>query len=306
MFNLRPFEGGILAYWVHDLDPVILPIYGNLAIRWYGLSYVAGFLIAWWLLSFYSRRGRCPWDAEQRMASLVRIAIGILVGGRLGYMLLYDLSSFTRNPLSLFYIWEGGMASHGGFIGCAVAVYFVSKTSSTPFLRTSDLVVTLASPGIFLGRIANFINGELWGRITDLPWAVIFPQSAPPGTALDQIPPRHPSQLYEAALEGLVLFAYIQFRFWKRGRLPARPAGGIPDGQLSGEFLVAYAALRILGELFREPDPAGLILGLSRGTFYSLILGLVGLCWIFAVRWAGRGDGGETDRGEAIGRKASS
>ena len=173
---------------------------------------------------------------------------------------------------------------------------FGPLTSWSPWLR----------PASFWAGSRNFINGELWGKITDLPWAVIFPQSAPPGTALDQIPPRHPSQIYEAALEGLVLFAYIQFRFWKRGRLPARPAGGIPDGQLAGEFFVAYAALRILGELFREPDSAGLIMGLSRGTFYSLILGLVGLCWIFAVRWAGRGGGGGTDRGEAIGRKASS
>ena len=291
MLNLRPFEGGILAYWVHDLNPVILPIYENLAIRWYGLSYVAGFFVAWWLLSFYSRRGRCPWDADQRMASLVSIAIGLLVGGRLGFMLFYDLPNFAHNPLSLFYIWKGGMASHGGFIGSAVAVYIVSRTSSTPFLRTSDIVVTLASPGIFLGRIANFINGELWGKITDLPWAVIFPQSAPPGTALNQIPPRHPSQLYEAALEGLVLFAYIQIRFWKRGR-------GVPDGQLAGEFFVAYAALRIFGELYREPDPAGLILGLSRGTFYSLILGVVGILWIVWVRRAGRtDDGGERTEG---------
>lgn len=289
MFNLRPFDGGILAYWVHDLNPVILPLYGNLAIRWYGLSYVAGFLIAWWLLSLYSRKDRSPWDTDQRMASLLAIAIGLFVGGRVGYMLLYNLPNFVQNPLSLFYIWEGGMASHGGFIGCAVAVYSVSRTTSTPFLATSDIVVTLASPGIFLGRIANFINGELWGKVTDLPWAVIFPQSATWETSLKQIVPRHPSQLYEAVLEGLVLFAYIQFRFWKKGR-------GVPNGQLAGEFFIAYAFLRILGELFREPDAAGFILGLSRGTFYSIILGLGGVLWIIVVqRYRSKEDGSSTE-----------
>lgn len=266
------------GYWVHDLDPVVLPIYKNLAIRWYGLSYVAGFLIAGWLLSLYFRKKRSPFDPDQQISFILTLAIGTLVGGRLGYMLLYDLSGLVRNPLTVIRVWEGGMASHGGFLGCIMAVYLISRKSGTPFFRTGDIAVTLAPPGILFGRVANFINGELWGKTTEVPWAVIFPQSAPPGTPWEQIPARHPSQLYEASLEGLVLGAYIQWRFWsRRGNNP-------PSGQITGEFFIAYALLRIISEIFREPDEAGLLMGLSRGTFYSLVLGLIGVCWIFAAR----------------------
>ena len=154
------------------------------------------------------------------------------------------------------------MASHGGMIGVTIAVFWFARSEEIPFLHLADLIASAAPAGLFFGRIANFINGELWGKPTRVPWAVIFPDSAEPGTPLL---PRHPSQLYEAALEGILLLCFMQWRFWKSNVVRDKP------GRLSGEFLIAYAVVRAVGETFREPD-AGLILGLSRGTFYSIFL----------------------------------
>jgi len=162
------------------------------------------------------------------------------------------------------------MASHGGFVGVMLALAWFARRRKMSFLHLGDLVVSTVPAGLFFGRLANFANGELWGNSATVPWAVIFPNSAPPHTPLHLIVPRHPSQLYEAALEGLALFAFVQWRFW-RGRLPERQ-----PGRLSGEFLVAYAVARAIGEIFREPD-AGLLFGLSRGTFYSIFLAAGGL-----------------------------
>jgi phosphatidylglycerol:prolipoprotein diacylglycerol transferase len=198
---------------------------------------------------------------------------GVLIGGRLGYFLLYDFDLLRSNPLVLLRVWEGGMASHGGFIGGVLAVWWFARRSGLPFLHLGDVVATTVPVGLLAGRIANFINGELWGKVTTVSWAVIFPRSAPEGTPMALIPPRHPSQLYQAALEGGLLLGFIQWRFWKSDVVRAQP------GRLSGEFLVAYAVLRIIGEIFREPD-APLILGLSRGTFYSLLLVLAGVALI--------------------------
>ena len=273
-------EPNFLAYYQHDLNPVLLPIYGDFAIRWYGISYILGFIAAGGLLRLYFKMGRSTWNSEDQVNIIIYLALGTMIGGRLGFMLLYDLHDFLRNPLSFFEFWKGGMASHGGFVGCLFAAFFIARRMETPFPKTTDLIVTIAPPGLFFGRIANFINGELWGKISQVPWAVIFPASALPDTPPELIAPRHPSQLYEAVLEGLVLGAYIQLRFW-RSNPPRAPAG-----QLTGEFFLAYSILRIVGEIFREPDPAGLILGLSRGVFYSLILGAVGALWIVWVRKA--------------------
>lgn len=162
------------------------------------------------------------------------------------------------------------MASHGGFAGVAVALWWIARSERLPFLHLADVLCSAAPAGLLFGRIANFINGELWGRITDVPWAVIFPGSASPGTPPHLILPRHPSQLYQAALEGGVLLAFMQWRLWRSDVVRSHP------GRLAGEFLLAYALLRMIGELFREPD-AGLILGLSRGTFYSIFLVAAGL-----------------------------
>lgn len=252
-----------LAYWIHDLDPFLLRFNENLGIRYYGLAYLAGFFAAGWLLQRYHRAGRSPLDVNGIFDLMTALIAGVLLGGRLGYFLLYQPESFFRDPLIFVRVWEGGMASHGGFAGVVVALWWFSRRREPGLLRTADLIVTVAPLGLFFGRVANFINGELWGLPTRVPWAVIFKHTG--GGDL----PRHPSQLYEAGLEGLLLFAYMQVRFWRGDAARREP------GRLAGEFLIAYALLRSAGEVFREPD-AGLILGLSRGTFYSIFLVLAG------------------------------
>ena len=260
-----------LAYWVHDLDPIVFRFSDTIAIRWYGLAYGLGFTIAAILLHLYYKKGRSPFNADQQTTATTVIILGVIVGGRLGYMLFYDLQTFIFDPPSLFRVWEGGMASHGGFIGCILATVWFSRKTNVPLFKTADIIATLAPPGFFVGRIANFVNGELWGKASQVPWAVIFPNSPEP------VVPRHPSQLYEAVLEGAVLCLYTQLRFWlgKPGKLPA--------GQLAGEFLVLYALLRIGGEIFREPD-ASLIMGMNRGIFYSLFLLAGGIILIGVAR----------------------
>lgn len=262
-----------LAYWVHHLSPFVIRFGENFGVRWYGLAYVLGFLAGGWMMMRYHRAGRSALPAQRVPDFIVALVAGVLIGGRLGYFLLYDFDLLRSNPLVLLRVWEGGMASHGGFIGGVLAVWWFARRSGLPFLHLGDVVATTVPVGLLLGRVANFINGELWGKITAVSWAVIFPRSAPEGTPVALIAPRHPSQLYEAALEGALLLGFMQWRFWKSDVVRAQP------GRLSGEFLVAYAVLRIIGEIFREPD-APLILGLSRGTFYSLLLVLAGAALI--------------------------
>ncbi|MGC9451966.1 MAG: prolipoprotein diacylglyceryl transferase [Oceanipulchritudo sp.] len=277
----------MLAYWVHDLEPVIYQITEKLAVRWYGLSYVTGFLIAFALLGLYWKRGRSVLDPRMQENLAVALILGVLIGGRVGYFLLYETVNLLRDPLVLFRVWEGGMASHGGFAGVAVAILWISRKNRLPSLKLGDLIASVAPPGLLLGRIANFVNGELWGKVSQVPWAVIFPKSAPAGTPVSLISPRHPSQLYEAVLEGLVLLLYMQYRFWRvKGRKEATLAAADPParpGHLTGEFLVVYSLARCIGEVFREPD-ASLILGLNRGIFYSILLLLVGLALIAWIR----------------------
>ena len=287
--NARP------THWVHNLDPVLIHIHGDFGIRYYGLAYLLAFVIALVMLRLFYRKGRSPLDPEKVETAILAIAVGVLAGGRIGYIILYSFPEFLHDPLLLFRIWEGGMASHGGFIGVALAIAWLAHRFKIPFLRLADLLVMTVPPGLFLGRLANFINGELWGNPSDVPWAVIFPHSAPPGTPLELIPPRHPSQLYEAALEGVFLFLYTQWRFWRTG------AAATP-GRLSGEFLVLYALVRILGEQFREPD-AGLIFGLSRGIFYSLFLIVFGLA---VILYSKRSTAGRPEPKDKTGSGASS
>ena len=253
------------SYWVDDLSPFVVRFSDSFGIRYYGLAYVLAFLIAVLLLRLYWRKGRSALDPKAQSDLMMAIVIGVLAGGRLGYFVLYSPETLAREPLALFRIWDGGMASHGGFVGVCLALIWVVRKHRLQWRPTADLLVTLAPPGLFFGRVANFINGELWGKVSHVPWAVIFPKSAPTGTPLTQIPPRHPSQLYEALLEGLFLVAYTQLRFWRSNVTRERPS------QLAGEFLIFYAGVRAVGEIFREPD-ASLLFGLSRGTFYSLFL----------------------------------
>ena len=235
-----------------------------MGIRYYGLAYLLGFVAAGWLLHRYYRAGRSPVETGMIMDLMMYMVIGVMVGGRLGHFLLYHPEDLFNPPWAFFLVWQGGMASHGGFVGVLIGAWWFTRSRKLPFLKVTDAVVTTVPAGLGFGRIANFMNGELWGRTTDVPWAVIFEKSG------GGIFPRHPSQLYEAALEGLLLFAFMQWRFWKSDVAQRQP------GRLSGEFLLAYALLRTGGEVFREPD-AALILGLNRGAFYSLFLAAGGL-----------------------------
>lgn len=258
------------AYWIHDLSPFLVRFGENFGIRWYGLAYLMGFLGAGWLLRRYHQAGRSTLETTAIFDLMTLLVAGVIVGGRLGYFLFYQPASLFRDPLILVRVWEGGMASHGGFLGVTVALWWFSRKRAETMLQVADLIVTTAPIGLFFGRVANFVNGELYGKTTAVPWAVIFEKTG--GGAL----PRHPSQLYEAALEGLLLFTFLQWRFWKTDCAKAQP------GRLSGEFLLAYALARAVCEIFREPD-AALILGLSRGTFYSYFLILGGAALIAFV-----------------------
>jgi phosphatidylglycerol:prolipoprotein diacylglycerol transferase len=258
----------VLAHWVHDLSPFLIEFGGGFGLRYYGLAYLLGFVTAGWLLHRYARTGRSLLPGEQIVDFMMAIVIGVLVGGRLGYFAFYETELIRQNPLALLRVWEGGMASHGGFIGVAVAVAWFACSRRIPFWHLGDLIASTAAAGLLFGRVANFINGELWGKLTTLPWAVIFEHT---GGGPD---PRHPSQLYQAALEGALLLAFMQWRFWRSRVAMERP------GRLAGEFLLGYAGLRMIGEIFREPDAGiALILGLSRGTFYSVFLAVAGL-WL--------------------------
>jgi phosphatidylglycerol:prolipoprotein diacylglycerol transferase len=185
---------------------------------------------------------------------------------------LYQGEKFLNDPLTIFRVWEGGMASHGGFIGVFVATLWYAKKSSQSIKPIGDLIVSVVPPGLFFGRLANFINGELWGKVTLVEWGVIFPKA--PDFALGMA--RHPSQIYAALSEGLIPFIYIQWRFWRSSIINKYP------GQLAGEFLIIYSVARIFNELFREPD-ATLFYGISRGQFYSIFLLIAG---VFIICWA--------------------
>ena len=258
-------------YWLHDLSPFLIKFSDTMGIRWYGFAYVLGFFTAAWLLSVYFKKQKSPFNKDQQHNVLLILILGVMAGGRIGYMLLYDLETLLRSPLKLFYVWEGGMASHGGIAGLTAAVMYLAYHYKQPFWKVADIIVTLGPAGVFFGRIANFINGELWGTETLVKWAVVFPDAVPYGV------PRHPSQIYEAILEGLVVLIYLQYRFWRSKVTTSHP------GQLSGEFFALYAVLRIFGEQFREPD-ADLILGLSRGVFYSVVMLGVGIAFILMAR----------------------
>ena len=265
------------SYFVDRIDPFLIRFYDNFGIRYYGLAYALGFVIAIWLWRRLYKHGKSQLDPDQQMAAMFALFLGVVIGGRLGHMLLYEFHDFIHNPLLFFHFLEGGMASHGGFVGVILACFWISHHYRINFFRLGDVLCFLTPPGLMLGRIANFINGELWGTVTHVPWAVIFPRSAPPGTPIDQIPPRHPSQLYEAALEGLLLMIYTQWRMWKTD-VEKTP------GRLSGEFLIGYAIVRIIGEQFRAPDSPP-ILGIQRGIFYSFFVAVVGiLFFIYSYR----------------------
>jgi len=218
-----------------DIDPVALRL-GPLAIHWYGLMYLVGFGGGWWVGTLRARRPGSGWKTEEIGDLTFYIALGAILGGRLGYVLFYNFGYYIENPLQVLAIWTGGMSFHGGLLGVALALWWFARKTQRSFFAVTDFMVPLAPIGLGAGRIGNFINQELWGRVSDVPWAMVFKTGGPL--------PRHPSQLYEFFLEGIVLFS-VMWLYTMRPRA---------TGAASGLFLILYGAFRILVELVREPD----------------------------------------------------
>lgn len=221
--------------YVHNLSPTAFSI-GDIHMSWYGLMYLIGFALGWLLGRWRASKPDSGWSKTDVDDLLTSVMLGVIIGGRLGYVLFYDLPSYLHNPLEIFKIWHGGMSFHGGLLGALAAFWYFAHTRHRSFLQVSDFVAPLVPEAIMWGRLGNFINGELWGKPTDLPWGVIFPHAG-------EIP-RHPSQLYEALFEGLFLFIAI----WIYSAKPRKP------GQVSGFFAIGYAIARILVEFVRLPD----------------------------------------------------
>ena len=261
-----------------DIDPIAFSI-GPLAIHWYGLAYVAGILLGW----AYARRlaandslwpgNVSPMSKTQLDDFIVWAALGVVLGGRLGYIFFYDLPAVLRSPIRALEIWNGGMSFHGGLTGTTIAMIVFARRNGIPIWSLFDIVATVVPFGLFFGRIANFINGELWGRLTDVPWAVVFPTGGPFA--------RHPSQLYEAGLEGIVLLSVLALLIYGFRALKS-------PGLISGVFVCGYALSRISVEFFREPDAQlGYLLGtgwLTMGMVLSFPMILLGLWAIVRAR----------------------
>lgn len=253
-----------------QFDPIALHL-GPLAIRWYGLMYLAAFALFLGLGRYRMRtRPDLGWHRRELDDLLFFGVLGVVLGGRLGYIVFYKAAYYLQHPVEIFAVWQGGMSFHGGFLGVLVAMWLFARKSGKPWLAVTDFIAPLVPLGLGAGRIGNFINGELWGRPTDAPWGMIFPQAAD-GIA------RHPSQLYQFALEGLALFALL---WW----FSAKPR---PAGAVSGLFLIGYGSFRFLAEFAREPDNfLGLLsLGLSMGQWLSLPMIIAGIAML---RWAYR------------------
>jgi phosphatidylglycerol:prolipoprotein diacylglycerol transferase len=301
----------IFAFYVHHLSPFLIQFNEQVGIRWYGLAYIAGFISAFYLMKWLARKGYGSLKENQVGDFIFYAALfGVLLGGRLGYVLFYRPSMLTEDPLGVFRVWDGGMASHGGILGLIVFSAIYAKRHRISWTGIGDNLVAVAPIGLFFGRIANFINGELYGRIATVPWAIQFPgelgdhpeeaaQAIQEASKIDPtlnnvsgiiaasrhsaqvremlahiLQPRYPSQLYEAFLEGILLFTlliFIRLRFKK------------PDGVTTGCFFLLYPLMRIVGEFFREPD-APLTGPFTRGQFLSLFMFLVGAAFLWNAR----------------------
>ena len=263
-----------------DLDPVAVRL-GPLAIRWYGLAYITGLVLGWRYTVWLSGQKRFNGPSSRPTAIdlddfLFWAMAGVLIGGRLGIVLFYQPHAYFADPISILKIWEGGMSFHGGMLGVASALILFTRQRQIPLFHISDLVACAAPIGLFFGRLANFVNGELWGRVTDSPLGMVFPTGGPQ--------PRHPSQLYEAASEGLILFLLLAL-------LAQQPAIRRRDGLLTGLFLIGYSIARSICELFREPDSyLGFIVGgISMGQILSFPMLLAGLAFtVYALRLPAR------------------
>lgn len=301
----------MFAYYLHNLDPFIFRLWGNVGPRWYGMAYVLAFLFAYLILRVLARRGYLdlPQSALGDFVTWVAL-FGVMIGGRLGYVFFYK-PEMLREPLSILKVWEGGMSSHGGIIGIVIFTLIYSRRHKLPWTNPGDSLCVAAPIGLFLGRCANFINGELYGRVTNVSWAVQFPKElferanaaefdralaacrqVDPSVTQDTIieaarvnpqvadvlrgilSPRHPSQIYEALLEGVVLFVVLWF---------VRTRFRTPNGFITGLFLIVYSVLRIIVENFREPD-APLVGIFTRGQFFSFFLVAIGIGFIIVAK----------------------
>lgn len=231
------------------IDPAAFTLdlgFAQFSLRWYALAYIAGLGLGWWIVRSLMRRpalwpgNRAPMTPEQPEDLLSWMALGVILGGRLGFVLFYQPAYYLSHPIEILYIWQGGMSFHGGFAGVIAAVALWCRAQGAPLFSVGDAVAMATPPGLFFGRLANFVNGELWGRPTDVPWAMVFPGAGPA--------PRHPSQLYEAGLEGLVLFGVMLGLGMGRGWLKRQ-------GAMIGVFLTGYGLARALVETFRQADP---------------------------------------------------
>lgn len=256
-----------------QIDPIAIQI-GPLAIRWYALAYIAGIVLGWRLLRRLAEAAPRAATTEQVDDYITWATLGIIIGGRLGYVLFYRPGHYIFHPLEALMVWQGGMAFHGGALGVIIATLIFARRNKLNPLAFGDRIAVVVPIGLFFGRIANFINGELWGRAADVPWAMVFPA--------DRLQiPRHPSQLYQAGLEGLALFA-LMLILWSMPANRARP------GLLTGALLAGYGAARLVGEFFREPDAhlGFLLAGATMGQLLSLPMVLVGLWLIRRARHA--------------------
>ena len=258
--------------FTHNLDPVIFSL-GFISIRWYSLAYVLGILIGWWygkkLILNKSHLLKEKFNLKNFDDLITYIVVSIIIGGRLGYVVFYNIEYYYSNPVDIFKIWEGGMSFHGALIGIILGTYIFSIRRKIQTLFLLDVIACVSPIGIFFGRIANFINGELVGKVSSVPWSVVFP-------SLDLIP-RHPSQLYEAVLEGLILFAILNIIFLKKK---------YEIGKCSCLFLIYYGIFRIISEYFREPDiQLGYIYDLaSMGSILSFMMFLSGLAMFYSIK----------------------
>ncbi len=252
------------------IDPVALQI-GPFALRWYALAYISGIVLGWWLARRMTELPPPAATREQVDDAVTWVTLGIILGGRLGYVLLYRPGYYVTAPWEALYVWQGGMSFHGGIIGVALALLWFCRRQRIDPLPFGDRVACVVPIGLFLGRLANFANGELWGRVTDVPWGMVFPHAGPE--------PRHPSQLYQAFLEGICLLVLMQVLV----RIPTvrqRP------GMLCGIFLLGYGAARITGEFFRQPDAqlGFLAFGVTMGQLLSLPMLAIGLWLVLRAR----------------------
>ncbi|HEY7810289.1 MAG TPA: prolipoprotein diacylglyceryl transferase [Allosphingosinicella sp.] len=260
---LASVAGQPFSYTNMGLDPVALDL-GFFQLRWYSLAYLAGILGGWWYCLKMLDRPGAPMARRHADDMVFYGTLGVILGGRIGYVLFYKPEFYFANPLEILQLWDGGMSFHGGAAGTSLAMFYLAWKNKLSVLRVHDYVSCVVPIGLFLGRLANFVNGELWGRPTDVSWAVVFPGGGPV--------PRHPSQLYEAGLEGLLLFAILGFLFW---RTDARYKPGL----LTGVFVLGYGLSRFFVEYFRQPDQGleNLSWGLTMGQTLTLPMILAGV-----------------------------